>query len=155
MHKNDGCAMWLQRPLTYQLLQYAAKDIFLIGVLYPEFLRRGWIPNDPVQNGRLLGQCARYISAHVQQGKSPEENIFRPCAIVPLDVMYEPVGPFHKCCACSRSLSFAAFETRQGITSAQDTLKPAPVILRRARCRLCSVLAEKNGLENGNSWLLT
>lgn len=154
MHKNAGCAMWAQRPLTEQLLQYAAKDILLIGVLYPHFCRDGWIPRDPGQYGMLLAQCQRYVSAHQEQGKSADVDVFRPCAIVPLDVLTEPSGPKYICFACNRSLSTNAFDMHTKQPSHGPRNSPAPkAILRSTRCRLCHALAMKNGMQLDQTWI--
>lgn len=156
MHKNRGCDMWLRRPLSEQLLQYAAKDILLIGVLYPHFYRSGWIPNSRTEYFRLLGQSQRYISAHREQGKSSDTDVFRPCCIMPLDTLTEPSGPLHRCMACNRFLSYAAFETCEGFVPLGNGQPEASrlSILRRPRCRLCSILAMKNGLVMDDRWLL-
>ncbi|EKM53235.1 uncharacterized protein PHACADRAFT_197657 [Phanerochaete carnosa HHB-10118-sp] len=157
MHKNRGCDMWLRRPLTEQLLQYAAKDILLIGVLYPHFDRNGWIPKDDAGYNCLMRQCRRYISAHREQGKSSETDVFGPCSIMPLDTVTEPFGPLHRCHACNRSLSVAAFSNCPGVAPSSPGSGSAPryAILRRPRCRLCSILAAKNSLKVDERWLVT
>ncbi|KAL4252209.1 Ribonuclease H superfamily protein [Abortiporus biennis] len=105
MHKDNKGEMWMSRPLTEQLLQYAAKDIQLISMLCTDFIQRGWIPSDPTTYHYLLRQCARYVSAHREQGKSTEQDVFRPTSIIPLDVLTEPTGNTHKCVACNRTKS--------------------------------------------------
>ncbi|KIP09340.1 hypothetical protein PHLGIDRAFT_333751 [Phlebiopsis gigantea 11061_1 CR5-6] len=157
MHKDKGCEMWLRRPLTEQLLQYAAKDILLIGVLYPHFQRSGWIPNDHTEYVRLLEQSRRYISAHREQGKSTDLDVFRPCALMPLDTLAEPLGPLHRCTACNRFLSYSAFETCEGAAPSSGSHLASSTriaLLRRPRCRLCSILALKNGLRMDDRWLV-
>ena len=154
MHKNIGSAMWATRPLTEQLLQYAAKDILLIGVLYPHFCRCGWIPRDNSTYARLLSQCQRYISAHKEQGKSAEEDVFRPCGIIPLDVLTEPSGPKYVCFACNRSLSSSAFELQAKYPHQQFKYSAPKDLLRSTRCRLCHALAVKNGVKLDHTWLV-
>jgi exonuclease 3'-5' domain-containing protein 1 len=149
MHKVLGSEMWAHRPLTEQLLQYAARDILLIGVLYPHFIRSYWIPRIPALYEILLSQCHRYISAHVAQGKSSDTDPFRPCGIVPLDVLTEPDGPQSLCFACHRSLSRTAFETRPYTYDGQPTKQ----LQRSTRCRLCFALALKNDPKTVQSWL--
>jgi len=155
MHKSMGSAMWSYRPLSEQLLQYAAKDILLIGVLYPHFCRSGWIPRDPVQYAVLLAQCQRYVSAHVEQGKSANADVFRPCGIVPLDVLTEPFGPKFICFACNRALSISAFEMqpKPPLQTSKAVLNETTAPLRSTRCRLCFALALKNNPNLDQTWL--
>ena len=157
MHHSIGSRMWLERPLTEQLLQYAAKDILLIGLLYAEFAQQGWIPQEFPNYHRLLGQCQRYVSAHREQGKSGETDIFKPCQIMPLDVLDHPVGAKHRCAACRRSLSLAAYETYHGIAPRPGASSNAPVaaILRRPQCRLCEVLASRAGYKLDHRYMVT
>ncbi|KAI0079780.1 hypothetical protein K474DRAFT_1616836 [Panus rudis PR-1116 ss-1] len=144
MHKNNQSDMWMQRPLTEQLLRYAAMDIQLISMLCTAFIQKGWIPSDPYRYNELLTQCARYVSAHREQGKSAETDVFRPTGVMPLDVLTTPWGSLQKCIACHRSLSPSCFETTtDGINR-----------WRRPRCTLCQVLAMKHRLDHDNRWIL-
>ncbi|KAI0685374.1 ribonuclease H-like domain-containing protein [Cytidiella melzeri] len=154
MHKALGSAMWASRPLTEQLLQYAARDILLIGVLYPHFIRSQWIPREPALFFTLLDQCQRYVSAHIEQGKCTDKDIFKPCGIIPLDVLTEPFGPRYLCFACNRPLSRTAFETKQD-THSQASKPAARNALRSARCRLCVALAFKKYPKTEQTWVST
>lgn len=159
MHKVLGSSVWAARPLTHQLLQYAARDILLIGVLYPHFCRSGWIPRQPLTFGALLSQCQRYVSAHVEQGKSADSDVFRPCGIIPLDVLTIPHKPKFVCFACNRSLSASAFETQSTRPLSETSpispltpLSPEPM-LRSTKCRLCFSLAVKKNGHADQTWL--
>ncbi|KAJ3554005.1 hypothetical protein NM688_g3324 [Phlebia brevispora] len=157
MHKSIGSRMWVERPLTEQLLQYAAKDILLIGILYAQFSKQGWIPRLPSDYYYLLGQCQRYVSAHREQGKSAAVDAFKPCQIMPLDVLDHPVGPKYRCNACHRYLSLATYETVQGVAPRQASTSEVPRIttLRRPRCRLCQILALRAGFRMDQTYLVT
>jgi len=145
MHKDRKGELWMHRPLTEQLLQYAAKDIQLISTLCTHFIQRGWVPYDPTSYNNLLRQCARYVSAHREQGKSSEEDAFRPTAIMPLDVLREPRGILCKCAACNRSLSLHCFQL------STDTYRRT---VRRPRCMLCHVLALRHKVGVDKGWIL-
>lgn len=145
MHKDKKADMWIQRPLSEKLLQYAAKDIQLISMLCTAFIMRGWIPPIPSLWYALLGQCSRYVSAHVEQGKSEETDPFRPTGIMPLDVLTEPWGPRFKCTGCNRSLSMSCY-----------TIDCSDGFYRRRRpkCNLCHVLAMKYRLRAEGEWFV-
>ena len=100
MHKTNQSSLWLKRPLPANLLAYAAKDIELISTLCTSFIQKGWIPADPTAYYTLLRQCARYVSAHREQGRSREDDPFRPTGIMPLGVLNEPEGPMFQCIGC-------------------------------------------------------
>lgn len=158
MHKSVGSRMWKDRPLTEQLLQYAAKDILLIGILYAEFCKLGWIPRFPSDYFYLLGQCERYISAHRDQGKSVQEDIYKPCGVMPLDVLEHPVGTKYQCSACHRWMSLAAFESCQGVApprQGSQSMAPRRTVLRRPKCRLCQILALRAGHKMDQTYLVT
>ena len=158
MHKRLGSSMWKDRPLSEQLLQYAAKDILIIGVLLPNFYERGWIPRAQHACSQLLGQCQRYVSAHRDQGKSPQHDVFKPCAIMPLDVLNTPTGSTHQCASCNRWLSLFAYSTRSGVApngSGPYNNAPPVATLRSPLCRLCQLLALKAGHTVGDRYILT
>lgn len=143
MHKDNKSSFWMQRPLTDRLLQYAAKDIKLISMVCMDFLYKGWIPQDPFWLSRLMGQCARYVTAHCEQGKSGDDDTFQPTSIMPLDVLTDPVGPLYRCTGCSRSLSIGCFQ--------QTTV--AYSLWRSARCALCHALSVKSGRDIDTRWI--
>lgn len=145
MHKDKKADMWIQRPLPEKLLQYAAKDIQLISMLCTAFIVKGWIPPLPGPYYTLLAQCSRYISAHVEQGKSEETDPFRPTGLMPLDVLTPPWGPQYKCTGCNRSLSMTCY-----------TIDYPDGFYRRRRpkCNLCHVLAMKYRVRTDGEWFV-
>lgn len=144
MHKDKKADMWIQRPLSEQLLQYAAKDIQLISMLCTKFIQKGWIPTAILPYQELLQTCARYISAHIEQGKSAEMDPFRPTGLMPLDVLLPPSGFCYKCAGCNRTLSATCY--------AIDT--DGFYRYRRPRCNLCHVLAMKYRVRGDTKWHL-
>ncbi|TCD69335.1 hypothetical protein EIP91_008091 [Steccherinum ochraceum] len=145
MHKDKKADMWIQRPLPEKLLQYAAKDIQLISQLCTAFIQKGWIPPVPGPYHTLLAQCARYVSAHVEQGKSAETDPFRPTGLMPLDVLTQPWGYQFKCTGCNRSMSMSCYTL---------DLPDNFYRRRRPRCKLCHVLAMKYRLRVDREWFV-
>ena len=144
--------MWEQRPLTEQLLQYAAKDILLIGILYADFYRRGWIPRTPKEFTSLIIQSQRYVSAHREQGKSPPTDVFKPCQVMPLDVLDDPIGALYPCLSCHRWLSLSAYDTYQDIApTSQGTSHSTRQwpLMRRPRCRLLPTSCTEGRVQDG------
>lgn len=146
MHKTNQSSLWLKRPLPANLLAYAAKDIELISTLCTSFIQKGWIPADPTAYYTLLRQCARYVSAHREQGRSREDDPFRPTGIMPLDVLNEPEGPMFQCVGCRRGLSLVCYQTTEDESGMYRW--------RRPRCSLCHVLAMKNRVDADTRWFL-
>ena len=145
MHKEKKADMWIHRPLPPKLLQYAAKDIQLISMVCTVFIQHGWIPVMLGPWQTLLGQCARYVSAHVEQGKSEETDPFRPTGLMPLDVLTQPWGFQYKCTGCNRSLSQSCYTVDYS-----DGLYRR----RRPKCNLCHVLAMKYRLRVDREWFV-
>jgi len=145
MHRDNKTSFWLQRPLSDRLLQYAAKDIKLISMLCNHFLYQGLVPQNPHHFSTLMAQCARYVTAHCEQGKSAEDDTFKPTSIMPLDVLTEPIGPQFKCTGCLRSLSIGCFQ--------QTAIGYRP--WRSVRCALCHALSLKLGRDIETRWVHT
>ncbi|CAL1709437.1 unnamed protein product [Somion occarium] len=64
MHKAGESERWMERPLSPQLLQYSANDIYLIATAFTFFEDNGWILPD------LSAQSARYITPETSRGSS-------------------------------------------------------------------------------------
>lgn len=141
MHRANGGAPWLNRPLSPQLLKYAANDIRAMLLLYTLFLQRNWINLSSLP--KLKDQSKRYIIAQQQQGRSDDTNAFRMGCLLPLDVLTPPTGTLEYCLGCKRDLSLHSFEN----------LWKEGTIVRRPRCRLCAVIAEKRKMSPDQHWL--
>jgi len=124
----------LERPVESKLLQYAANDIYAIDLLYNYFLQHRWInsTNFPL----ILAQSQRYTRTQWQQGRTDTKNPFRMGPLLPLDVLTVPQGTLGGCAGCERMLSLGCFET----TKRQHGM------MRKSRCRLCNIIADKRKL---------
>jgi exonuclease 3'-5' domain-containing protein 1 len=145
MHRAGGSGVWMERPLSTKLLQYAANDIFLISRLHDHFLNNNWI--SPVNMSSLLAQSERYVSMHKTHGRIEKSDQFRRGPLLPLDIL--SVGPLgHGACAgCGRKLSKMAYEVKtwhNGWTF---------ISRRRARCRICHVVAIQRKLSSDDRWI--
>jgi exonuclease 3'-5' domain-containing protein 1 len=140
MHKANGGVPWMERPLSSQLIQYAANDIYAIDLLYKFFLQKNWIKLNTLP--LLLDQSKRYVSTQWQQGRTERTHPFRIGALVPLDVLKSPQTTLERCSGCERMLSLPCFEHKR-----------QSGILRKSRCRLCNVIATKKRLPCDEDWV--
>jgi exonuclease 3'-5' domain-containing protein 1 len=140
MHKANGGISWLERPLSPKLLQYAANDIYVIDLLYNYFLRKRWIKKNNLS--LLLQQSKRYVSTQWQQGRTNRTNAFRLGPLLPLDVLTHPQSTLERCSGCERMLSLSCFHVNWQSGA-----------VRKARCRLCSVIAKKRRLTPDEGWI--
>lgn len=88
MHTNNLSNFWMQRPLTEQLLKYAADDIKRIAALYDHFVTKGYLNGTNLQ--RLLEQSARYVSTWRDVGRpDPMDTTFRfrKCSYLPFGAL--------------------------------------------------------------------
>jgi exonuclease 3'-5' domain-containing protein 1 len=135
MHQNNGSALWMARPISAQMLSYAANDIHAIAALYEHFCTSGWLR--PADTDHLLACSARYVSIHDARGPVDQADVFRKGGpFLPLDILTEPTGDTRQCQSCLRELSLRHFEVSPG----------------RARrlqgwCRACTALDLKQRLD--------
>ncbi|EGN94504.1 hypothetical protein SERLA73DRAFT_188440 [Serpula lacrymans var. lacrymans S7.3] len=141
MHKANGSGLWLDRPLSAKLLRYAANDIRMIAMLYVNFSQKGWITRDTVFV--LQDHSMRYAISQWHQGRTDDKNVFRSCAILPLDILTEPHGVLEKCVGCKRMLSLDCFLTRK---------ERKIVTLRMSVCRACQVMAMMRKVSFFHAW---
>lgn len=93
----------MSRPLNKRHMRYAATDAYLIGLLFADFVWKGYIDED-----KLLAQTKRYMTFHTSKGPRPANNTGHP--LLPLDILTPPArAPLLVCGTCSRSLSFGCF----------------------------------------------
>jgi len=128
MHKDNGSTIWLERPLSPQLLAYAAHDIELIAVLYDHFKAICWIT--PTNEPTLMAQSLRYAHSLSHQGRVPEDDVFGSSAVLPLDVLTEPRGLKFPCHGCHRMQSLYCFSVKK------QNKKP---LSRTNICRICQI----------------
>ncbi|KAI6008612.1 ribonuclease H-like domain-containing protein [Pisolithus marmoratus] len=128
MHKAVGSSIWLNRPLPPKLLAYAAHDIELIAVLYEHFKTKAWIT--PANELLLVAQSMRYAYSLFYQGRVADDDVFGPCAVLPLDVLSDSRGPKVQCYGCNRMLSLSCYTLRKQGKKLQT---------RSNICRICQI----------------
>ncbi|KAI9566063.1 ribonuclease H-like domain-containing protein [Boletus coccyginus] len=128
MHKANGSAIWSQRPLPSQLLQYAAHDIEMIGALYEHFKAKSWITSR--NEDGLVEQSMRYAYSLYYQGRVADDHVFGSCAVLPLDVLGEPRGLSVPCQGCNRLQSLHCFTTSR---------RARKIVARTNLCRVCQI----------------
>ncbi|EIN13050.1 hypothetical protein PUNSTDRAFT_131272 [Punctularia strigosozonata HHB-11173 SS5] len=107
MHRNLGSAFWMDRPLSSQLLHYAAQDIKMISLIYEHFTTAGLLKDNMLP--LLLDQCKRYVSLHQQSGRVEQGNSFRSNGFLPLDILKMPSQDRRVCSGCNRFISAKYF----------------------------------------------
>lgn len=130
MHKAVGSAIWLDRPLPPNLLAYAAHDIEMIATLYEHFKTNSWITS--ANELLLVAQSMRYAYSLFYQGRVADNDVFGPCAVLPLDVLSESRGPHFQCHGCHRMQSLSCYSVRK------QGKKPQA---RSNICRTCQIKA--------------
>lgn len=101
MHKAGESERWMERPLSPQLLQYSANDIYLIATAFTFFEDNGWILPD------LSAQSARYITPETSRERRDMQDKLGSNRFLPLGVLSDPAsqeGPLYDCLQCGRSL---------------------------------------------------
>jgi exonuclease 3'-5' domain-containing protein 1 len=139
IHDQNRSHLWMQRPLATNLLNYAAKDVHLIHLIYDHFKGEGYIDSQL----NLLAQSKRYVSIHADVMLKPLRNdCFRRSAVVPLDVLEEPRGILYDCRACHRYLSLPCFRCNRHSQ-------------RRMVCRVCHVARsdKRRGKDLEDGWV--
>lgn len=140
MHRQNGSKVWLTRPLPWNLLRYAAADIYLIALLYEDFSAKSWLP----LGSKFFGRCNRYVTMHEQFGRIGKgTGCFRSGPFIPFGILNggEPKNCWKTTCnTCGRNMSLFAFET-----DGQGS--------RRRVCRLCWLLAEKFSVSCDSRWV--
>lgn len=118
--------LWLKRPLSEEYLRYAARDVYLIGLLYNHFETNGYI------SGQLSAQSDRYVAIW-EDAKPGQRDVYRNHGLLPLQVFDCSDGPMRSCMGCQRNLPRAAYsQTAWG--------KP-----NQRRCWVCRAIYRKPG----------
>ncbi|KZT25954.1 hypothetical protein NEOLEDRAFT_1113821 [Neolentinus lepideus HHB14362 ss-1] len=142
MHRANGSALWLERPLSKQLLRYAATDIYLISLLLEDFNQRGWVNAENFNELRLHSQ--RYVAMFQDGGRLDPGNVFQKGPLIMLsEIVAKAEEAKHKCSGCGRRKPIYCFETRYANAEMQ----------RMPRCRVCTVIAMKRQLPPNDDWM--
>ncbi|EIW53713.1 uncharacterized protein TRAVEDRAFT_52832 [Trametes versicolor FP-101664 SS1] len=153
MHKSNGTASWLARPLPAALQTYAAHDLTLIALVYAQFTRQPWVRT---RIPTLQAQSAAYVGML----DSREENERRSG----LDIMrFMPLGiidggedddsvPRYTCSCCHRDLAASCYS--MGLQSGAERgggprMGQPPYGQRLSFCRLCNAVAQKHRRAQG------
>lgn len=140
MHRRNDTQTWLNRPLPWKLLCYAAADIYLITLLYEDFNGKGWLN----LGSKFLGRCNRYVSMHEQHGRIKKDTRrFQTGPMMPLGILNG--GEIRNCwktncITCGRAQTLFAFETDGSG-------------MRRQVCRLCWAVAAKHHFVCDDRWV--
>jgi exonuclease 3'-5' domain-containing protein 1 len=129
LHRNHGSSLWMERPLSSELLSYAANDIRGIAALHKFFDQAGWLSSATMRD--ILSQSARYLAIHDTRGPVDPTDIFRKGPFLPLDILSSPKGATQICEACLRRISSRHFDTvgKKG--------------KRKSSCRVCEAMKLK------------
>ncbi|KAF8586115.1 hypothetical protein K439DRAFT_1288907, partial [Ramaria rubella] len=122
IHQNYS-HKWVERPLSAMLLNYAAKDIHLIHLIYQHFQNQGFLQSKT----NLILQSQRYVAMHADLPLKPFRNdCYRRSPLLPLDILEEPSGILRECEGCRRKLSLPCFKQKGS--------------MRRKWCKVCQVV---------------
>ncbi|KAH7915527.1 ribonuclease H-like domain-containing protein [Hygrophoropsis aurantiaca] len=144
MHRANGSVFWLERPLRRKLLVYASHDIQMLADLYSHFLEVDWITTRSIP--LLLDQGARYAQAAYVQGRVSEGHVFGSSALLPLDVLKEPLGILAPCAGCRRMQSLHCFTlVKRG--------KQVKTWLKSNICRICQIKTMMRDVNYPLSWM--
>ncbi|OBZ66440.1 hypothetical protein A0H81_13662 [Grifola frondosa] len=145
LHASKGSEVWMERPLQPRLLQYAAHDIQLIGLLYAHFLRVGWIRRGRAAHALLREQSTRYIRVWTSRDQKTLINDLGLGVFVPMDTFtaLSEDKEKHDCVSCKRELTQTCFTVRKATGKLQ----------RKRCCRLCEVTARNKRRPIDESWV--
>lgn len=95
---------WLERPLPDRNLQYASRDLYLIGLLYKDFEEEGYISD------QLPDQSTRYVSIW-KDAKPQQMDTFKCHPLLPLQIIEynRNTGLTRQCVGCRRSFPRDAY----------------------------------------------
>ncbi|KDQ53925.1 hypothetical protein JAAARDRAFT_182707 [Jaapia argillacea MUCL 33604] len=145
MHKANKTGVWMDRPLSHQLLRYAATDIYLLSILHESFTEKGWLFPAVIDTISSQSQC--YISMF-QGVDVVEDGVFRPGPLINLRHLHtKPEDLVHVCAGCRCRLAVDVFVTRT------RRFGESRRVQRLSRCRVCNLMAGKKGLNPDVDWV--
>jgi hypothetical protein len=89
----------MERPLSTEYLNYAARDARLIHIVFDTFTTAGWIEL------LSLEESMRYVTFH-KYSQPKREDQYKNHSLLPLGIL-DP--PLRKCVGCERQLPFESF----------------------------------------------
>jgi exonuclease 3'-5' domain-containing protein 1 len=101
---------WLQRPLDKSALQYAAKDIDMICLLYHQFVEKEYIDQDV-----LAQKSASYIALHAKARPNVNDKYIRH-GLLPLALTEMASETKVRCQGCTRDLPLSAFVQENSVS---------------------------------------
>ena len=90
---------WMERPLSPEYLDYAARDARLIHVLFETFTTAGWTEL------LTLDESMRYVTLH-KHSQPKDDDHYKSHSLLPLGIL-NPLS--RKCVGCERQLPFESF----------------------------------------------
>jgi len=150
MHKAGNSFLWLDRPLSLQLLQYAANDIYLIYSVFSQFLIRGWINSSAAGMRVLLEQSSRHVACYKNRNYKMAEEQLGASRVIHMDVLINwsanSNNARHQCLRCHRLLSLSCFEHT-------TVSRPKSTTFRQPWCRRCALCAQEKEIAYDQTWI--
>ncbi|KAL5478239.1 hypothetical protein ACEPAI_2423 [Sanghuangporus weigelae] len=151
LHTDNLSEIWMQRPLSDQLLDYAASDIKRIAKLYDHFVEHGYLK----QREQLLDLSSCYVSMHYKTGKPDPENIYLRGPFLPLSVSLEinstddvrAPASSKECSGCGRTIPERHFPyeltTKNKGKKTPSGKMDENVAPRASLCKICTLIVKK------------
>ncbi|EJD01980.1 uncharacterized protein FOMMEDRAFT_157145 [Fomitiporia mediterranea MF3/22] len=141
------------RPLSSELLSYAASDIVRIAGLYDHFLGHGYL--EPME--QLWELSARYVSIHRTSGKPDDNDIFVRGPCLPLSISLSETsgstvsivdGSGRACSGCRRTIAiynfpFVSLRKKHKSKIGDDNQERSPM------CKICMLILAKIEYKEG------
>ena len=149
LHKENGSAMWMDRPLPDLLLEYSVHDIEIISRLYARFnsnnLKSVFLPD----LNALKAMSMRYMHVYTSREARARLGGLGLSPFVPQEVLEAPraYAARHECARCARALSLQCFttDTQPGEGRGEK---------RQTFCKLCALLARKGKEASLSEWVV-
>ncbi|TFY62125.1 hypothetical protein EVG20_g6817 [Dentipellis fragilis] len=138
MHRTNGSGLWMERPLSEKLLQYAANDIFIIAHLFDTFRRIKYVPSTRHALSRLITKCDQYVSRSGHVGlRTLQNGVFRPKGLLMAAALEPAEGTTFECAGCGLHLTIQCYQVQ--ITKGRGS--------RKMHCRICNAIVIKSKTE--------
>lgn len=124
----------MERPLTDELLAYAAGDIERITALYEHFNKMGYLEEALLPE--LLSQSERYVAFFRSIGRPSSGNRFWRSALLPLGILRGADEELQVCDCCQRGLSADCFRREEHDGSNKG--------VTQSSCRVCCFISAKD-----------